>query len=124
MKNIVEKLIRIEIEADKERGPFDLFALFRSENSFNDWDLVISSKWIEKDEVAAIQYIAKKIQRDFSKDELLQLSRVKTMDRNNPDLNPIFSTIKTEHGNLDAGNQSIFGLFFPNIIFITALKRN
>jgi hypothetical protein len=54
MKETIEKLVRIEKAVAVDRGPFDLFALFSSEEEEEDrWDLVVSATWIGFDSLSA-----------------------------------------------------------------------
>ena len=62
MKEIIKKLIRLETTVASEKGPFDLFALFSTDEEVEDrWDLVISATWIGEESLQALEYLTKKL---------------------------------------------------------------
>ena len=84
MKEIIEKLKKILIELDNEKGPVLFYALFLREDSPNKWDLIVSSDWLESINIDSYRIVTNKIQNGFSQNELLQISRVVVLDENDP----------------------------------------
>lgn len=124
MKEIVEKLKLQEELMAKEKGPFVLFALFLREDAPDKWDLLVSGEWIEKDKHGAIKYIANILQKKLSKEELLKLSRIVIIDKNNPALEAFNRAIKVEHISAEVQNSNFFGLRIKHAYIITSNKHN
>jgi hypothetical protein len=87
MKEFVQKLIKIEKEMSQEKGAFVIFALFMREDSLSLWDLVVCAPWTQGDEKsAALRYIVSKLKSVASTDEMVKLSHVAFVDKDNPGL--------------------------------------
>jgi len=123
MKELLNKFRQLEISMSKDKGPFDLFALFLRENAPDKWDLVVAAEWIEQDKQASLKYMAEIIQRSLSKDDLLKLSRIVIIDENNPSLESLLDSFSVEHGNAEIHNSSFFGLDIKQAFLITAKRR-
>ena len=124
MKRIVEKLQKAEAVMAVEKGAFDLFALFLRENSPNKWDLLIAADWIDQDKVGAIKYVAGTVQSLLSKDELLCLSRIVTIEESNSALIDFHGTYNVEHGSTEIQNSNLFGQQINHAYLITSKRRN
>lgn len=59
MKELLTKLRLIEKETAKEKGEYNLFALFLREDSPNKWDILVSASWTAN-KGDALDYLAKK----------------------------------------------------------------
>jgi len=122
MKAIVDKLIIQEKEMANEKGQFHLFALFLREDAPDKWDLLVAASWINKDKVAALKYVASKVQTCLKRDELVKLSRIVIIDDDNPALGAIQRTVHIEHGVVEIKNSSFFGLNIRHAYLITSIK--
>lgn len=98
MKEIIEKLMRIEKETSAEKGQYDLFALFLREDANDKWDILVSADWVNKNKEEALRYLSQKIQKTFTPNELLQISRVVIIEENNPALPALQQAVSIEHG--------------------------
>jgi len=76
MNQLVEKLASLERAISSEKGDFSLFALFLREDSYDRWDLLVSSPWIEINEKKGLEYLVMRINSTFKPHELLSLSRI------------------------------------------------
>jgi hypothetical protein len=123
MKEIVEKLKRQEEIMAREKGPFDLFALFLREDAPGKWDLVIAADWVENNKELSFKYVAGIIQRALSKDELLQLSRIVLIDESNPALEAFHKAMQIEHGDAEIQDSNFFGLQIKHAHLITSRRR-
>jgi len=123
MKEILEKLRQQEEIIAREKGPFDLFALFLREGSPDKWDLVVAADWIEKTHQGAFEYIANMAQRTLSQEELLKLSRIVTIDKRNPGLDALHRAITIEHSEVEIKDSNFFGLQIKHAYIITSIKR-
>jgi hypothetical protein len=120
MKEIVHKFRKIESSLSKERGEFNLFALFLREDSANKWDLLVSADWIENNKSEALQVISQKIQKHLDKKELVDLSRIVLIKENNPALEAFHKAISVEHGNAEIQEGTFFGLNIKHAFIITS----
>lgn len=123
MKKIIEKLKQKEIEISKNKGGFNLFALFLREDSPNKWDLLVAAPWIEKNKNNALKYIASIIQKTLNQEELLKISRIIIIDLNNKTLSAIQRAVRVEHGTAEIVNSSFFGLSIRHAYLITSKKH-
>lgn len=121
-KELVEQFAKIEQFFSREKGPFSLFALFLREEAQDKWDLVIAADWAEANRREALSKLASKLQKEFTPDELTQLSRVVIVDQDNPALIAINQTIRIEHGVIEARNVNFFGLQIKLAYIITSQK--
>ena len=123
MKDIVEKVTAIEKETSAERGEYDLFALFLREESSNKWDILVSAKWISESKEDALKYLAQRIQKSFTSSELLQISKIVIIEKNNPALPALQQAISVEHGSAEIKDSNFFGLQIKHGFLITSKSR-
>ena len=124
MKEIVEKLKKQEVVMANEKGPFELYALFLREDAPDKWDLVVAAEWINENKEASFKYIAEKVQKSLSKDELLKLSRIVLIDETNPSLEALHRAISVEHSNTEIQDSNFFGIQIKHAYLITSHRRN
>lgn len=122
MKELVEKLTTIEKETSAERGEYDLFALFPREDASNKWDILVSASWINDNKADALKYLAQKIQKAFTPEELFQISRIVIIERNNPALPALQQSIIIEHGAAEIKDSNFFGLQIKHAFLITSRR--
>jgi len=120
MKEIVEKLRSLEDIISKEKGEFDFFALFLREDSFNKWDILAASNWINENREVALKHLAKKVQDTLSKNEIVQISKIVLIEENNPGLSAIQKAIHIEHGITEIKDSNFFGLDIKHAYLITS----
>jgi len=120
MKETVEKLAAKEREMAEERGAFSLFALFLREDAADQWDLVVSAPWISADKLAALKYIAGKVQQALRPDDFLKVARIVVIDEDNPALEALHRTIRVEHGTAEIRDSEFFGLPIKHAYLITS----
>jgi hypothetical protein len=120
MKDLAEKLRRLERTLSDEKGPFSLFALFLREDAPDVWDLVVAAKWIEDDRPVALADISKRVRDSLRSDEITKISRVVVVERTDPALKAIASAMSIEHGLAEVANSTFFGLAIRHAFIITA----
>lgn len=123
MKKILEKFQKEEAIIAKEKGAFDLFALFLREDAPNKWDLLVAADWIDRDKSKAIKYLAKRVQHILSKKELLLLSRIVIIEESNPALAAFNDAFCVEHGSTEIKNCNFFDLQIDHAYLITSKHR-
>ena len=109
MRPIIEKLRAMELEVVAEKGEFTLFALFLRENAPNVWDLLASAPWIDTDTWEALGYLAKKINKYLTVDEVIKISHIAIIDGNNPGLSDVLDYFHVEHGKKEFFNRTMMG---------------
>ncbi len=116
-------------EVEKEWGKFTLFGLFLREHSDNKWDLVVSAPKLEKGKLKALGSFMEKAKPFLDDEELLSLSRIVTLNKNEEALNKLLGGIKEkmtwqkplkeatwkifflpEHLGLEFQGENLFGL--------------
>lgn len=110
MKEIVEKLARVEREVALEKGEFNFFAVVLREDAPDLWDLLVAAPWIEMDKKAAIKYIADRVRSVLTPEELMNLSRIVLIDQDNQALRALQETFHVEESIVDVQDSVLFGL--------------
>lgn len=123
MRDVAVKLIPIEKNISEEKGPFELFALFLREDGPDFWDLLVSAPWISKDKESAIRLIAGRITKALTKEELVKLSRIVIIERDNPALEAINRAIDVKGGMAEISNSNFFGMQIKHAYIITSVKE-
>lgn len=121
MKDMITKLINVETKISTERGSFNLFALFLRENK-EEWDLLVSSKWINKDKFESIKYISQEVQNALDQEELFKISRIVVINCNDPEIDAINAKADVEHDNVRIDNSNFFGFVIRSAYIITSKK--
>lgn len=124
MKEQAEKLRAVEKKLCESKGPFELFALFLREDAPNKWDLLISSDWARNDKKAAINEIIKEIQSVLSQEELLMLSRLIILEKDDAALKALHGSMHVEHGLAEISDSNFFGLAIKHAYLITSKREN
>lgn len=119
VKGIVAKLLNIEKEISHDKGPFNFFALFLRDG-YNQWDLLVSSEWIDKEKYESIRYIASKVQTKLTKEEIIDISGIEAIDHDNHELESIYMSINTEHSIVEVINRNFFGFIIHHGYIMTS----
>lgn len=120
MREQAEKLIDIEKELSESKGPFELFALFLREDASEKWDLVVSSDWARENKKEAIDTIVGKIRSIFTDEEMLMLSRLIVLEKDDAALKAIHSAMHVEHCLTEVSDSNFFGLEIKHAYLITS----
>lgn len=122
MKEQAEKLRNVEMALSTEHGDFELFALFLREDAPNKWDLIVSSDWARADKKAAINSIVEKIQSTLNSQELMMLSRIIILEKDDAALNALHSAMHVEHGLAEISDSNFLGLAIKHAYLITSKR--
>lgn len=120
MRHISEAMLLVEKELAQEQGAFDLFALFLREDSIGLWDLLVSADWVENDKVGALRAISDKVQKALTPDEVRQISRIVTIDADNPALDAVRRVVLVEHSLFEVKDSVFFNLSIKHAFIITS----
>ena len=84
MNEIIEKIKSIVNALEKEHGPLLICALFLRDGDLERWDIIISSSWLNPTEMQSYKIIASKLRKSLSESELVQLSRIVILNKDDP----------------------------------------
>ena len=119
MKELAEKLRKLETVASQQKGKFELFALFLRVDSANQWDILVSAPWITRNKKEALKYLSKLVQKDLDISELHQISRIAIIEDSMPVMEVFKQAIKNEHGIVEFVNCTLFGMKVEHAYVIT-----
>ncbi|MBV8543099.1 MAG: hypothetical protein JO093_10275 [Acidobacteria bacterium] len=108
MNKLPEKVLKVEADLAKERGPLNLFALFERED-INRWDLVISAPWAKFDS-ETLKYVADVIKRHLTPEEMVLLARMVILPADEDPVLTLNAKFDVEHGEIEVNHPSRFGL--------------
>lgn len=120
MREQAEKLQAVEKKISDSKGRFELFALFLREDAPNKWDLLISSDWARKDKKAALKEIIQEIQSVLTQQEILMLSRLIVLEKDDAALKALHGAMRVEHGLAEISDSNFFGLAIKHAYLITS----
>jgi hypothetical protein len=123
MKEQVYKFQKVEKSLSESKGQFELFALFLREDSPDKWDLLISSEWARANKKASINTIIKEIRKELTKQELLMLSRIIIIDKDNAALKAMHQGMRVEHGLAEISDSNFSGLAIKHAYLITSQRE-
>ena len=77
MENIVTKCRTIYKQIKKEKGDFYLFMILKKDEITDKWSVVVSAPWFNgRNQKECFEYVARKITKNLSKDEITTIARV------------------------------------------------
>ena len=106
----IEKLRKVMNRVSAEKGDFVLFGLFQTEESPDKWDLVVSAPWLEKGKLKALREFVKILSSIIGQGEVLSLSKIVTLNHDEPSLKAILRAVQVENGPLVLQDNNLFGL--------------
>lgn len=113
MKDIVEKLRRVEMRIARERGPVNLFAWFLRDGAPDRWDLMVAAPWATRQERGdAMEYIVEQLKKELADRDMVYISQIAVIPNDFEDLEELYEEHPVEHGkvimrNFDFGLQSV-----------------
>ncbi|MCD6115404.1 hypothetical protein J7K93_00170 [bacterium] len=123
MKEQIEKFQKVEKNLSESKGQFELFALFLREDSPDKWDLLISADWARANKKNSINTIIEEIRKELTDHELLMLSRIIILDKDDAALKAIHQAMRVEHGLAEISNSNFFGLSIKHAYLITSQRE-
>jgi len=123
MKEQVEKLRKVEKNLSESKGQFELFGLFLREDSPEKWDLLISADWARHNKKASINIIIEEIRKVLTDQELLMLSRLIILNKDDAALKAIHQAMRVEHGLAEISDSNFFGLAIKHAYLITSQRE-
>jgi hypothetical protein len=121
MNELLQKFVDLEMRIANEKGPFDLFALFSSdEEPENKWDLVVSATWIGEDNKPALNYLSNQLSNILNTQELLSISKIVILDVYDPRVKQIQKIFNVEHGLIGPNEFRTFAIKIDKAYVITS----
>lgn len=118
----IKQLRQIKNKVEAEKGKFVLFGLFLRDEAMDKWDLVISAPWLEKGKVKGLGEFVEKMASIVGEDEVLTLSRIVTLNHDDPSLEAILRDVQVENDLVEMQGRNLFGLPI-NQAFILQAKQ-
>lgn len=118
----IDKLRQVMEELSAEKGEFVLFGLFLREEAQDKWDLVISATWLEDGKLKALAEFVQKAASIIGEQEFLALSRIVTLNHDDPNLASILDAVEVENDPLELWNTSFFGLEIKHAYILRAKR--
>lgn len=109
-------------EVSAEKGEFVLFGLFLREEAQDKWDLVISAPWLEDGKLKALGEFVQKAALIVGEQEFLALSRIVTLNHDDPNLDIILEAIEVENTPVELWNKNFFGLEIKHAYILRAKR--
>ena len=120
MKEFIKKLIRVETAVASEKGPFDLFGLFSTDEEVDDrWDLVVSATWIGAESLQALEYLTKQLRSHLTAAEFSRISKIAPLDVYDPRVIDLQKILTTEHKAKELSNYRFYGFRVEKMFIIT-----
>ena len=104
------------------KGAFTLFGLFMRADAPGTWDLVVSAPWLEKGKLKALGEFAEMLAKAIGQSSLQQLSRIVTVNENDPALNAVLSAFSVDDGAVRIQRSNLFGLEIEDAIIFRARR--
>lgn len=124
MKEFIKKLIRVETAMALERGPFDLFGLFSTDEEADDrWDLVISATWIGVEYVQALRYLIGHLRSYLTAAEFSRISKIPPLDVYDQRVIDMQKTLTTEHKVKELSDYRFNGFRVEKMYIITCKSQ-
>lgn len=109
---------------EKRHGPFTLFGLFLREDSPNKWDLVVSAPWLEEGKLKALREFVGELNQTISEEDLLNLSRIITLNQSDRALEAILHQVPRMWGTVELHGSDLFGLSISHAYIMRAVKND
>src|SRR5687768_6615690 len=119
MTDFLEKMIVLEKRLVAEKGPFDLFALFSSDNIEDKWDLIVSALWVQEEKKEALDLLSSQLLKNLSQSELLSISKIVPLDVYDPRVKDMQKVVEVEHGLKKIRHYKFYGFRVDTIYVIT-----
>jgi hypothetical protein len=104
------KLDRILGAIEAELGPFALAGLFMRTDSPGRWDLVVSAPWLQRGKLVALGDFVARLSDALGQEEVMNLSRIVTLNRTDPALRTILQELGTITQPVEKAGHNLFGL--------------
>lgn len=119
-KKFFSKVLELEKLISKERGEFNLFALFQREENKSEWDLVISRNWPKTTDSETLSYTIDKLKIFFDLEERSVISKIAIIEPTDPFVININSALEVKHSKLFINRSAFNGIMIDNGVIFTS----
>lgn len=123
MNELNKKMVKIEKYLANQNGEFRLFALFLRDGSPGKWDVLVSARWIDANKQQALKIITEQLTTKLNKEELMSLSRVVVINKNNEALSAINQFMPVENQIAEIHEKNFFGLDIKQAFLISSSRK-
>ncbi len=123
MNELIQKMVKIEKYLARQKGNFRLFALFLRDGSPGKWDVLVSANWIDANKQQALKVIIEQLTTQLTKDELMSLSRVVVIKKDNEGLPAINQFMPVENEMAEIHDKNFFGLDIKQAFLFSSLRK-
>jgi hypothetical protein len=123
MNELIQKMVKIEKYLARQKGDFILFALFLRDGSPGKWDVLVSANWIDANKQQALKVIIEQLTTQLTKDELMSLSRVVVIKKDNEGLPAINQFMPVENEMAEIHDKNFFGLDIKQAFLFSSLRK-
>lgn len=116
----IGELRHVMDEVSAEKGDFTLFGLFLREEAPDKGDLVASAPCLEEGKLKALGEFVEKLSSIVGQEEVLSLSRIVTLNHDDPSLDAVLRTVKVEDRPVEFHNNNLFGLEMKHAYILRA----
>jgi hypothetical protein len=118
----INKLRRLMEEVSAEKGEFTFFGLFLREEAQDKWDLLVSAPWLEEGKLKALGEFVEKAASIIGEGDFLLLSRIVTLNHDDPNLKKILETVQVDGSPLELWDTNFFGVEIKRAYILHAKK--
>ena len=115
----IERLQKFMKRIEARKGPFSLFGILKREESPGLWDLVVAAPWLEAGKRKAFRELVQEMEEAFG-DDVLFLSRIVTLNHDDPLLREILSDVGSPKKPLERQGHNLFGLPVEQAVILRA----
>ncbi|MBI2170502.1 MAG: hypothetical protein HYU30_00550 [Chloroflexi bacterium] len=109
MKQLIHRLVVIENNLAKEKGPFWLFALVLPKSSQTGWDLIVAAPWLDSG-IVGLEYVTNLLKSRLTDKEFRQIARVIIYDKFSATLKRAFREVPKQDGAQELRDTTFLGL--------------
>ena len=109
-------------EVSAEKGEFTFFGLFLREEAQDKWDLLVSAPWLEEGKLKALGEFVEKAASIIGEEDFLLLSRIVTLNYDDPNLKKILETVHVDGSPLELRDTNFFGVEIKRAYILRAKK--
>ncbi|HXI14536.1 MAG TPA: hypothetical protein VNM92_18115 [Thermoanaerobaculia bacterium] len=121
MNELADNVAEVEKRVARDKGSFNLFALFEREDVSNRYDLVFAAPWAS-DKGEVLRYFVVELKQHVPPEQLVSLSRVVVLDPSDEAVRAINSAFHVEHGRMEVTNSNVFGLPIKHGLIFTSQR--
>ena len=94
----IEKFRQAMNEISAKKGKFEFFGLFQYESAPDQWDLVVSARWMEGSRLKGLREFVDLAAPLIGNEDMRVVSKVVPLNHDNPYLREILETVGVDNG--------------------------